>query len=80
MNPYTAHFVKETRQVYLWTLHELVHLKRPVRIILDRTIHGSCKLLEGGQLNKGEGGEGKQRGKKGEVGIEGKEREMKQES
>lgn len=46
--------------------------------ILDRTIHGrSCKLLEGGQLNKGEGGEGKQRGKKGEVGSGEKEREMK---
>lgn len=58
-------------------MHELVHSKRPVKI-LDRTIHGrSCKLLEGGQLNKGEGGEGKQRGKKGEVGSGEKEREMK---
>lgn len=40
----------------------------------------SCKLLEGGQLNKGEGGrKGKQRGKKGVVGRGGKEREMKEE-
>lgn len=52
----------------------LVHLKRPMGIIHDRATYGrSCKLLEGGQLNKGEGGrKGKQRGKKGEVGREEK--------
>lgn len=40
----------------------------------------SCKLLEGGQLNKGEGGrKGKQRGKNREVGRGGKKGEMKEE-
>lgn len=41
-------------------------------MIHDRVTHGrSCKLLEGGQLNKGEGG---REGMKGEVGREEKYR------
>lgn len=61
-------------------MHELVHLKKLMGIIHDRATHGrNCKLLEGGQLNKGEGGRRKQIGKKGKVGKEGKKREMKKE-
>lgn len=79
LNPYRAHFVTEEQktQVHLWTLHELVHLKRPMGIIQDRATHGrrSCKFLEGGQLNKGKGGKESKEVRRG--GWEGEGRKGK---
>lgn len=81
LNPYRAQFVKETkdRSICGHCMTSPFKKARENNSWQDHSWKKSCTLLEGGQLNKGEGGEGKQRGKKGEVGSGGKEREMKEE-